>query len=271
MAKGYETPSELRGLEKLITNFTYQNGFEISRVFDDWLIYIITYFRYSTKPQPVQDWNYTQEQDAVFMEMMQEWINIMKSKTIKSENSWYDVFGNVYETIICSSSRATNNGQFFTPAQVCDLVAMMNDTTEPVTGKNISDMCSGSGRTLLSFHAYNPGNFLLAEDIDRTCAMMCVCNFIIHGCVGEVVWHDSLNPERYFGGWRVNEHLSSTGYPGVSRIEKEQSYVIRVLNERKSEHERSKVVKPDHVTPIEAIHVPEPAKVMPPIQLTLFD
>lgn len=271
MAKGNETPAELRGLEKLITTFTYQNGFEISRVFDDWLIYIITYFRYSTKPHPVPDWNYTSEQDAVFMEMMQEWINVMQSKTIKSGNSWYDAFGDIYETIICSSSRATNNGQFFTPAQMCNILTLMNVPDKSVTGKKVSDMCSGSGRTLLSFHAYNPGNFLFAEDIDRTCAMMCVCNFIIHGCVGEVVWHDSMNPESYFGGWRVNEHLSSTGYPGVSRIEKEQSHIIRFWNARKAEHEQSKTIEADLVNPAESIHVSEPVKVMRPTQLMLFD
>ena len=80
---------------------------------------------------------------------------------------------------------------------------------EKQTGKLISDCACGSGRTLLAHHVRNLGNYYVAEDIDKTCAMMCVCNFLLHGVVGEVVWHNSLIPEQFYGAWKINQDLNN--------------------------------------------------------------
>lgn len=223
MANGYDAPVELREIEKMLTGFTYSNGLDITRVFDDWLRYIMSYF--ALDPKPVKDWPYTKEQNVVFHKMMCEWILVMNRQIDKHE--WYDAFGDLYMSCIASDSRQSGAGQFFTPAEVCDLMTMVSNGPNPekVVGKNISDPTCGSGRTLLSFHVRNIGNYLCAEDLDRTCCMMTVCNFIIHGCVGEVVWHDSLNPETYFGGWAVNPILSRSGIPGVLDMPKENSKI----------------------------------------------
>lgn len=49
----------------------------------------------------------------------------------------------------------------------------------------MGDPTCGSGRLLLAYHARNPGNYLIGEDINRTCCLMTVCNMLIHGCVGK--------------------------------------------------------------------------------------
>lgn len=129
---------------------------------------------------------------------------------------------------------------------------------EPKTGLRISDPTCGSGRNLLSHHAENPGNFYFGEDIDRTCCLMTVCNFIIHGCVGEVVWHNSLDPESYYCGWSVNPWLNRTGIPGVIEISKEKSYIWQSWQQRKLQNEAKKAEQR------------EPPKPVKPEQLSLF-
>ncbi len=43
--------------------------------------------------------------------------------------------------------------------------------------------------------------------------MMTVCNMLIHGCVGEVICHDSFQPKAFTDGWKVNQALPLTGIP----------------------------------------------------------
>lgn len=45
-------------------------------------------------------------------------------------------------------------------------------------------------------------------DIDRTCAMMTVCNLMFHGIQGEVAWGDSLKGEIY-ECWAINPFINS--------------------------------------------------------------
>ncbi len=48
-------------------------------------------------------------------------------------------------------------------------------------------------------------------------------NMMTHGCVGEVVWHNSLDPSTYYGGWVINPTLNITGIPGIEIMSKEES------------------------------------------------
>ena len=75
---------------------------------------------------------------------------------------------------------------------------------------------------LLAYHAHNPGNYLVGEDISRTCCMMTVCNMLVHGCVGEVICHDSLQPKAFTDGWKVNQALPLTGIPSIRRMKEEE-------------------------------------------------
>jgi len=81
------------------------------------------------------------------------------------------------------------------------------------------------------------------EDIDRTCCLMTVCNFLTHGAVGEVVWHNSLDPGSWFGGWLVNRNLNNPlhkyyGCPHVETLQKEHSFIFQHWEAQKKEAER---------------------------------
>lgn len=219
MAKGYEAPHEVRELEKLINNFTYTNGLEVTTVFRDFLRYIIHGFSVPGTP-PLTDWRYTNEQNKVFAEMFSAWISIMDAQ-IKI-NGWYDAFGDLFMALT-SQRGQQQKGQFFTPAHVCDLcqsLAMGKD----MIGKSIYDAAAGSGRMLLAAKAQHPRNFLVAWDIDYTCCLMCVCNFLINSCVGEVVCIDSLGMCNFRGAWVVNEAYYRTELPSVRWLN-EQEYL----------------------------------------------
>lgn len=230
MSNHYEAPPEVRELEKTLCQFAYANGFDRAEVFYDLLKYIISYFTW--KFQSIEAWRYNKEQTIVFWKMLTQWFLIMDRQTIGKK--WYDAFGDLYMAIIGSSSRTKKLGQNFSPDTICELMSKITESEKGSNGMILDPTC-GSGCLLLAAHAEHPTNYLLAEDIDHTCCMMTVCNFIIHGCHGEVIWHDSLNPDSYYGGWLVNEHLGKCGIPSVREISQEESALWNFWQHRRQE------------------------------------
>lgn len=62
-----------------MTDFTYQNGLEISRVFNDLLRYMIQGYTIPGYPG-LKDWHYTKEQTASFYEMYSQIVLIMQEQ-----------------------------------------------------------------------------------------------------------------------------------------------------------------------------------------------
>lgn len=216
MAKGYEAPREVRELEKLMNNFTYTNGLEVMTVFQDLLRYVIHGFSVPGSP-PLSDWHYTKEQNKAFAEMLAAWIEIMDAQ-IKI-HGWYDAFGDLF-----MARGKQQKGQYFTPGHICDLcrdLTMGNDSEI----QSICDPAAGSGRMLLAAKAQHPRNYLVAWDIDYTCCLMCVCNFVINSCVGEVVCMDTLRMNNFRGAWIINESYYQTGLPSIRHLN-EQEYML---------------------------------------------
>ena len=224
MAK-YDTPSEIRPLEKLVMDFSYTNGYEPLNVFNDFLTFIVHGF--SPGAPPLHNWKYKRQQNAAFMDMVIEWTRLMQSK-IKEDTDWYDPFGDLYMALVSGSSQQAQ-GQFFTPEHICDLMVMCTGMGEKKTGQRMGDPTCGSGRLLLAYHVRNLGNYLVAEDVSRTCCLMAVCNMLIHGCVGEVICHDSLNPKNFVDGWKVNPTLTLTGIPTIRKMSMEEYLANRDL------------------------------------------
>lgn len=216
---GYEAPIEVRELEKMINSLAYQCGKDPSQIFDDFLTYII--HGCSPLDGPLDTWKYKKEHTILFYQMYTEWLRIMAKES--NILGWYDAFGDLYMSCVVGKSKQQGTGQFFTPSGICNLMSELNAGNEKITGKYISDPTCGSGRTLLAWHVRNLGNYLCAEDMDRTCCLMTVCNFFIHGCIGEVIWHNSLEPDSFFDGWKVNEVLTTSGMPSIRRIKQTES------------------------------------------------
>lgn len=219
MSKKYEAPIEVRELEKLINSFTYKYGLDVRNVFRDLLRYIVIGFSLPDT-QPLTEWRYTQEQNKAFYEMFATWIKIMDTQ-IKIKG-YYDAFGELFMAMT-SQRRQQEQGQFFTPDEISALCRdiVMGKEKDPTA---IYDPAVGSGRMLISTKVNNPKNYLVGFDIDYTCCLMCVCNFLINSCVGEVVCIDSLLMNNFRGAWLVNEAYYRTELPSI-RWMNEQEYI----------------------------------------------
>lgn len=212
MGKQYEAPDEVRELEKLINDFTYRHGLDVRNVFRDLLRYIIHGFSLPDTP-PLQDWRYTKEQNKAFYDMYAAWIQIMHKQITR--HGYYDALGDLYMALT-SKRGQQRSGQFFTPTNVAKLCQQI------VTGKNenkgirsVYDSAAGSGHMLIATKAANPRSYLVAWDIDYTCCLMCVCNFLMNSCVGEVVCIDTLRMDNFRRAWLVNEAYYRTELPSV--------------------------------------------------------
>lgn len=160
---------------------------------------------------------------------------INTSARVLHDKEWYDPLGTYYE-VLASRGKKSSMGQFFTPADLCDMISGLQGT-EGMTDKTVSDPCCGSGRLLLSFHAKYPGNFFFAEDLDNICCKMTVINFLTHGVVGEVVHHNSLDPDSYFKGWVINQNLTKHGMISIGDLKKENSFIWNMWQQKKESRE----------------------------------
>ena len=188
------------------------------RTFDDLLEYIVHGF--SIGAAPLEGWGYTPEQTQAFRQMFRTLVLSMEE--ILQERTWYDFLGGIYETQVAGKGRKSDSGQFFTPITVSEFMAAITAPQEGAQDK-VCDPCSGSGRMLLAAHAHNPGAVLYATDIDRTCCLMTVVNFIIHGCTGRVTHGDSLRMEAW-SEWVVNPWINVKGSPinGIPHVIKKK-------------------------------------------------
>lgn len=209
--------AELKTFDKTILDFCGRYGFEPSRIFDDFLRYVINGFTIPGFPG-LSDWRYTEDQNKGFLELYQNFILNLQKKL--NDHEWYDILGETYEAIIAGKGRRSNSGQFFTPMSLCDLMTEITEFDNTKRRPVINDPTCGSGRTLLSFNSKHMGCYYVAEDLDKTCCMMTVVNFLTHGITGEVVHHDSLMQEESWNAWLVNSGLNDWGnkFHGVINI-----------------------------------------------------
>lgn len=139
-----------------------------------------------------------------------------------------DVLGDYFEQHISHG----HNGQFFTPQNICDLMARLTNPVE-YAPQRIHDPACGSGRMLMAMAKLNRWAKFYGADNDRNCAMMTVINMTLNGMFGEVSWMDSLS-QRWYGGWVIEPTIK--GAPRVRQITEAESYIkLRVPEKPKPE------------------------------------
>ena len=237
----------------------YRHKIEPYSLFERFMEYVIAGFdvTFSKLDRP-----FTLDESTACMELFSAWVTTM-NEVLKTKE-WYDILGDVYMSYLSETMKKQWTGQFFTPKHICDFMAQITDPGEN-GGESIMDCCCGSGRMLLASHVLHPGNYCCAQDMDRICCLMTVCNFIIHGVRGEVVCGNSLDPTDYREGWKINETLNMIGIPSARAMKKEESFSYRssmaMMKEIKVESDEVK-------TPATVI---QPKKHQEPIQYSLFD
>lgn len=238
MAKSTDYPITIREFGMSISKFS--NRYYDYDIFSDFIDYVICCLLWDGDPETVDRLKRKYDDDyQKFLNLYVSFLQCM-TKNLPDDGSfdWYDVLGEIYETI-SSGSKASALGQFFTPKPVCDLMASI---TSPIENENpkgkfkVNDCACGSSRTLLAFNKVNPGNELYGEDFDPICTKMAAINLAIHGCKGQACNMNSLMPEEWYFGFEINPRIFTTGgIPHIVRINKEQSYTWSHWQLRKAE------------------------------------
>jgi type I restriction-modification system DNA methylase subunit len=204
---------------------------ELANVFNDMLTMAICSF-HSTNIE-----SQLQEKDAANEELYMQIIGRYEKEEINNifpkilgclmlnvhENPYSDILGEYFMQNITHGQ----NGQFFTPESICDMMAAMQYDEEVIEYKKVHDPACGSGRTMLAFAKHQPNNYFFGVDNSNTCAKMTTFNFFLNGMSGEVSWMDSLSME-WYGGWHINTYGM-----GIVPIEKEQSLIWTKPPEKK--------------------------------------
>lgn len=128
----------------------------------------------------------TKEEHILFYQMFE-------LMAIASTN-FNDALGDLFMELVSHG----NNGQFFTPMDISDMMAIMSFSGQEVEdGQSVCDPACGSGRTLLSAAKINRNLKFYASDIDITCVKMTLINFVLNSMVGEIVHMNALTLEHW--------------------------------------------------------------------------
>lgn len=223
--------------EKIFDKLSSQH--EPNRIFDEFLDYCIDINLFTTINQNLD----FQGREKDYFEMFQEWVKITNTalnnptKEINSsKNGWYDYLGIFYENIVQTKYKAGARGQFFTPADVCQVMTeIILDEDQNYTDKLVNDCCCGSGRFLLAGHSLMPGAIMIGSDLDDVACKMTVLNFYIHGVRGSVLHMNTLTLE-CFQCWRVNNYLNyGLPVPHIELVNENDVYNFFGVNNEKVE------------------------------------
>ena len=174
-----------------------------------------------------------------YMVLVGLWADMVSNEMEKGSS--FDLFGQLYEQMFLLKSKASSNGQFFTPDSLCRLMADITESeNEEVETKSglirVNDCACGSARTLLAHfmaktskdHSLAGHYYYEAADIDLPTCKMAACNMMIHGMQGKVVCQDQLSLPTPTAIFYINE----VRYPFPSGM-----YSIRVVYPKKDEEQ----------------------------------
>ncbi len=172
--------------------------------------------------------------DPEELDILAEALGVLQLNVLN--NPYSDILGEYFMLNITKGQ----NGQYFTPEPVCDMMAMITGAETSGTGNRVLDPACGSARMQLSYAKLNPDNYFFGADNSLTCAKMSVLNFFFNGLRGEVACMNSLSME-FYQGWHIN-----TNGLGIIPIEKEQSTIWSKPPERKLEPPKKRGKSPPH-------------------------
>ena len=130
------------------------------------------------------------------------------------EKTRQDILGDVFQGGVTFGE----NGQFFTPDPICNLLAQMNMSAED-SGKRILDPACGSGRTLLAAAEVNRHNEFYGVDVDHRCVQMTAINLALRNLYGWVIHGNTLSGEEWtayrtgFNGTGVIQRVERQAMP----------------------------------------------------------
>lgn len=267
---------------KILQDIAYRHRF--SSVYDDFLQMSICALSLGRMEEEYLDIakRYSPEELTLFSHALGQFF-IDANERILPEGGWDDMLGDAYMENV-SKNQASNMGQFFTPAHICQMMAQMvngGSNDEEKEEVSVNDCAAGSSRNLIAHCRLNPMNrfktFYVAQDLDYTCVMMSVMNYVLFGMKGIVIHMNTLSMEIY-RGYRI--YLPETGLM-VQPLTKEQChrFLVKHKTAGADDNEEVKIVstdrepEPANAEPLETkqVIVPPSTVTKKYIQTSLFD
>jgi type I restriction enzyme M protein len=229
---------------KIFNQIAYRHDF--MRVFDDFLTLAICCFANKRMEDVYFETikGYTKEELKNFSFLLGSLI-LDYDKKADTAGAWYDGLGDFFMDNNNKFGQDAR-GQFFTPEEVCNMMAHLSHEKDSKEERHILDPAAGSGRMLLAFDRLNPQyrfeNFYVAADVDSRCVKMCTLNFCLYGLKGTIIHMDSLRME-IWGGYRV---FMPETYLGIKPLNKDEclQFVAQPRNEAETVPEPLPVFKP---------------------------
>jgi hypothetical protein len=232
MSKESFTLQESKAVWKELENASMRSSHNTRQVFEDWLTmvtcslsggqmedeYMALVPRYSEGKTGDRAIDYFPKAFGALIEGM--------------EKTRQDILGDVF----CGGVSFGENGQFFTPDCICQMMAQMQISPDD-TGKRILDPACGSGRTLLAAADINPNNEFYGVDVDIRCVRMTAINLALRNLYGWVTWGNTLTDETWlhfrtgFNGRGVIQKVEPAAAPEkVQQIVEQPSVQAEVID-----------------------------------------
>lgn len=214
----------------------FEHKYDLREVFDDFLtlalcaLSINPLTRKSFDEDLYLDLISQYEQDDmrhVFPKAFAQLIHEMEERNGSSQGN--DIVGDFYQEHLYRKG----GSQYFTPWNVCEMMAKLSYAEETEKALNILDPACGSGRMLLA-SAYELGNqhHYYGIDIKATCVKMTAINLFLNGIFkGEVLCADALVPDDF-----VFSYMFSMAPIGVRRITERQNSMLWHLHKNTFEN-----------------------------------
>lgn len=223
--------------------------FSLPQVFDDFLTMVIAACTQNpqTKVSYYEDEYLTTIAKYKESDLRHEFPKVFSYLVLAMEervqsSSGNDVLGEFYELHISHGK----NGEFFTPAPVCQFMASAlalptkTEETENHKPLRILDPACGSGRMLLAAHKMHHYNHeYYGIDINRTCVKMAALNLFLNGMWhSEVMCANALLPDDFV----IAYYISLLPF-GIFKIEEKEKSILWNLHRSSFERKQNKSAK----------------------------
>lgn len=192
--KVFTTSEEAKNdFARAFNDFTYKHG--QSNAFIDFLDYTLLCMKWW---EPNRDFSYFEKKYGNLYPRFADMLISLSEVSDNRGEGFSDALGDLFMELVSGG----RNGQFFTPENICN---MMAELTIPTVKDNqsILDPACGSGRMLLAAAKRNRNAFFFGCDNDITCCKMAVINLILNTLQGEIALMDSLAMV-YTKSWEVS-------------------------------------------------------------------
>jgi type I restriction enzyme M protein len=190
-----DVPGYFRDFARAFDRLSYHQG-DYSSAFCDFVDYLTGgLLLEGDKPLALELEKKYADRYQYFGECVRELLKLYAARI--EHRGWFDGLGIFYE-IIKSKSKSQAFGQYFTPSEICDLMAQLNSIPDSSV-RTVMDPCAGSGRLLLATANLHRHIIAYGADLDPICVKMCAINMALHMVRGEVSCMNSLSMTWRFG------------------------------------------------------------------------